>query len=59
MPDDFAVEVDMCDPVFLFPGAREDSRTGQAYVVYVFQEEVDFVSGHLDEDAVVVSFREG
>lgn len=59
MPDDFAVEVDMGYLVFLVSGACEDSCTGQAYIVYVFQQVVDFISGHFDEDAVVVSFREG
>lgn len=33
--DDFAVEVDMGDPVLLVPGAGEDSRTGYALVVYI------------------------
>lgn len=59
MLDDFAVEVDMGYPVFLVSGASQDSCTGQAYIVYVFQQVVDFISGHLYEDAVVVSFREG
>lgn len=59
MLDDFAVEVDMGDSSCGTPGTCEDSCTGQAYVVYVFQEEVDFVSCHFYEDAVVVSFREG
>lgn len=58
MLDDFAVEVDMCNPSGGMPCTCEESCTGQAYVVYVFQEEVDFVSGHLYEDAVIVSFRE-
>lgn len=57
MLNNFAVEVDMGDPSGGMPGTGEDSCTGQAYVVYVFQEEIDFVSCHFYEDAVVVSFR--
>ena len=59
MFNDFAVEIYMGDSSGGMPCTCEDSCTGQAYVVYVFQEEVDFVSVHLYEDAVVVSFREG
>lgn len=60
MSNDFAVEINMGNPfVRRMPGTGEDSYTGQAYVVYVFQQVVDFVSCHLYEDAVVVSFREG
>lgn len=59
VPDYFAVEVDVGYPfVSRMSGAGQDSYTGYAYVVYVFQQVVDFVSGHLYEDAVVVSFRE-
>jgi len=58
MLDDFAVEIYMGYPVFLFPGPCEDSCTGQAYVVDVFEQVVDFVSGHPYEDAVVIPFYE-
>lgn len=59
MFNDFAVEIYMCDPSSGMPCTCEDSCTGQAYVVNVFQEEVDFISCHFYEDAVIVSFREG
>lgn len=60
MFDNFAVEVDVGYPfVRRMSGTGQDSYTGYAYVVYVFQQVVDFVSCHFYEDAVVVSFREG
>lgn len=57
MLDNFAVEVDMGNPSVGMPCTGEDSCTGYVFVVYVFQQEVDFVSVHRYEDAVIESFR--
>lgn len=50
MLDNFVVEVDMGDPSVGMPCMCEDSYTGYVFVVYVFQQEVDFVSVHRYED---------
>lgn len=57
MLDNFSVEVDMGNPSVGMPCTGEDSCTGYVFVVYVFQQEVDFVSVHRYEDAVIESFR--